>query len=93
MANAKELSLIDGKFSPQEARELLVSLFSSKLNFHQMKNFSSQERLGKDDALAVKKIPILKKNIELLIKIIEEAEVTNQQLQIKSVVEISFDNS
>ncbi len=93
MINTKELSLIDGKFSPQDARELLVSLFSSKLKFHQIKNFSSQERFGKEDALAVKKIPVLKKNIELLLKIIQEAEIQKKQLQIKSVVEISFDNN
>ncbi len=90
MKNVNELKLIDGEFSPQEAKELLVNLFSSKINFHQMKNFSSQERFGKEDALAVKKIPILKQNIETLSDIIKKAENENETLIIKSVVEIRF---
>lgn len=87
------LSLIDGKFSPKEARELLVNLFSSKIKFHQMKNFSSQERFGKDDKLAAKKIPLLKENIEILTELIKKAETKKEKLVIKSIIEISFSTS
>ncbi len=90
MKNNEVLSLIDGKFSATDARELLMNLFSSKIQFHQMKNFSSQERFGKDDKLAAKKIPILKENVEILSEILKKAEKQKGKLIIKAMVEISF---
>ena len=54
-----------------------------------MKNFSSQERFGKDDKTAVKRIPALKKSIEKLDRIIKHAEKHKKQLTINS--EISVD--
>ena len=56
MLKNKKLKLIEGKFLHDEAKEILRNIFSAKINFHQMKNFSSQERFGKDDKTAVKKI-------------------------------------
>ncbi len=55
MKKNEALSLIDGKFSATDARELLMNLFLSNIQFHQMKNVSSQERFGKDDKLSVNK--------------------------------------
>ncbi len=90
MKATKELTLIDGNFTTDEAKELLVNLFISKIKFHQMKNFSSQERYGKDDVFAVKKILLLKENVEQLYQIIEEAEAKNKRLIIKSKIEFSY---
>jgi hypothetical protein len=44
----KELhaDLINGQFTPEDARELLTDLFSRKTNFHEIKNFSATERFG-----------------------------------------------
>ena len=90
MKATKELTLIDGNFTTDEAKELLVNLFISKIKFHQMKNFSSQERYGKDDVFAVKKILLLKENVEQVYQIIEEAEAKNKILIIKSKIEFSY---
>ncbi len=90
MKATEELTLINGNFTTDEAKELLVNLFTSKIKFHQMKNFSSQERYGKDDALAVKKIPLLKENVEKLYQIIEKAEAENKRLIIKSNIEFIY---
>jgi hypothetical protein len=43
------LKLIDGNFTAQEAREILLKIYSDKIQFHEMRNFSAQERFGKPD--------------------------------------------
>ncbi len=88
--NPQKFKLIDGKFLPKESREILQSVFSSKIHFHQMKNFGSQERFGKDDKTALKRIPQLKNSIEKILKVIELAEKKGEQLEIKSEIVISF---
>ena len=67
MKKKQELKLIEGEFTPQDAKEILTNLYTSKLNFHLMKNFSSMERFGKSDDLSNKKIPELKNRINKVI--------------------------
>ena len=88
MLKNKKLKLIEGKVLHDEAKEILRNIFSAKINFHQMKNFSSQERFGKDDKTAVKKIPILKKELVKLDKILAEAKAKNLNLVITSEINI-----
>lgn len=90
MNKSQKLKLIDGYFSPEESREILLNVFSNKIQFHQMKNFSSQERFGKDDNSSVKRIPQLKKSIDKLLKIIDAAEKKGDNLEVKSEVIISI---
>ena len=80
MNSNKKLQLIEGEFSFNEAKEILTSMFNSKINFHNIQNWSSQERYGKDDETAQKKIPLLKNEIEKLEEIILEAKANNKKL-------------
>ena len=57
MTNTQTLKLIEGQFQHEKAKEMLLNLYAAKINFHQMKNFGSQERFGKDDAIAQDRIP------------------------------------
>ncbi len=93
MKNTKELKLIDGHFSPDEAREILMNVFLGKIDFHQNKNFSSEERFGKQDVTALKRIPELQRSMDSISKIIEEAKQNNETLQITSEVRISLSKS
>lgn len=89
--NQKEiLSLIDGKFNDEETKEILMNLFSTKIHFHELKNFSSQERFGKEDETARRRIPELKKGKEKAKQIIAEAKAKNKRLIITSVINISL---
>ena len=90
MKNQHIFKLIDGDFSTRESREILQNIFSSKIQFHQIKNFSSQERFGKEDKNALKRIPELRKSVEKILKIIESAEMKGKQLEIKSDIVISL---
>ncbi|PWA10631.1 hypothetical protein [Flavobacterium laiguense] len=90
MNRIENLTLIDGNFSEVEAREILIPIFSSKINFHKIKNWSSQERYGEDDEIAQKRIPKLKNEIEKLQKILSEAKAKNKRLLVSSQINISL---
>jgi hypothetical protein len=93
MKTTEKIILIDGNFSPTEAKELLMDLFINKINFHQKKNFSSQERYGKEDEIATRRIPELKESVEAISKIITEGTIQNQNIVITSTVHIRFSNT
>ncbi|WP_345250117.1 hypothetical protein [Nibrella saemangeumensis] len=84
------LNLIEGDFSVEEAREVLTNIFLTKIHFHQMKNFSSQERFGKQDETAVRRIPELKKQLEKLSYIVAEAKSKHKKLTISSEITLSL---
>ena len=88
MKKRQDFKLVKGVFTPRDAREVLMDLYSSKVNFHLMKNFSSNERLGKDDKTAMKRIPELKKSIAKISEIIAKASDLKQRLSVTAVVTI-----
>jgi hypothetical protein len=89
MNKIEQLTLIEGEFSVNEAKEILNSIFSSKINFHNIKNWSAQERFGKDDAIAQKRIPALKTEMKKLEEILAEAKANNKKLVLSSEITIS----
>lgn len=86
------LTLIDGNFSHDEAKEILLKLFSDKINFHEMKNWSSQERFGEDDNVAQVRIPSLNKEVFKLQEILSEAKSEGMKLIISSEIKITLVN-
>jgi hypothetical protein len=93
MNETKELSLIDGEFAIEDAQEILMTIFSSKISFHQLKNFGSLERYGKEDAIAKKRIPHLHKEVKKLKTILSKAKAKKQKLEIHAVIKITFHNN
>ena len=90
MKKKQEFKLIEGEFTPQDAKEVLTNLYTSKLNFHLMKNFSSTERFGKSDETSNKKIPELKKSMAIISTIIEKATSKKKKLIVNATVNIEF---
>lgn len=88
MNTTDKLVLVDGRFSDEEAREILLNLFSTKIHFHEAKNFSSQERFGKDDATAMKRIPELKTCLDQVREIVSNAKSNKKRLHISAEVRI-----
>ena len=86
MQELKKLKLIDNEFYPKEAKEILMNIFSSKILFHEMKNFSSIERFGREDINALKRILELKLSMENISEIILEAEKMDEKILIQSEV-------
>ena len=90
MKKDETLRIIDGNFTSDEAKEILMEILSSKINFYCIKNWSSQERFGKDDIIAQKRIPALRNEMRKLEEIISEAKAKNKKLVVSSDINISF---
>ena len=86
----KDYKLIEGTFSDQEAKDILKNFFESKIHFHEMRNFSSEERFGHKDAMAVKRIPELKQASKDILEIVQQAKLGNKRLLINASVRISI---
>lgn len=86
MNKEERLSLIEGEFDVFEAKEILTNLYMTKINFHKVKNFSSQIRFEKDDKTAIERIPVLKQCMERYSEIIEEAKNQNKKVKISSEI-------
>ncbi|MDB9831378.1 hypothetical protein OAI18_03110 [Flavobacteriaceae bacterium] len=82
--------LIEGSFSDEEAKDVLKNFFESKIHFHEMRNFSSEERFGHKDPIAVKRIPELKEASEEVLKIVQQAKLSNKRLLINASVQIAI---
>lgn len=91
MNKIEKLNLINGNFSSEEAKEILMNVFLTKVRFHEVKNFSSQVRFGKDDETAKIRIPQLKEELEKVLKIVSEAETANKKMIITSEINISLE--
>ena len=90
MENKHILKLIDGKFIPSEAREVLFDLISSKINYHQMEMFSNEERFGKDESNSESRIEQLKDVRRRLKEIIDYTSKKGLSLKIESFIDITF---
>jgi len=90
MNKIEKLTLIEGEFSSDVAKEILTTMFSSKINFHNIQNWSSQERFGKDNEVAQKRIPALRNDMKKLEEILSEAKAKNKKLVVNSEIKISL---
>lgn len=84
-----EIKLIDGDFSNAEARELLIKLIDYKINFHQAKIFSAQERNTKPGLHSLERIEDLKKSKETLLELLNNSN-KDIELNVHSSINIKF---
>lgn len=82
--------LIDGTFTPSEVSHILFDLISSKIHFHAMENFRSQERFGKDVAHSQKRIQDLQTVRDELKVFFDDAEKNNLTLKVDDSVIITM---
>lgn len=90
MKNTEILTLIDDEFTSDEAKEILLKMISFKINFYNIKNWSSHERFGCDDDVAQKRLSALKKESEILQSVFTDAKIKDVKLSVKSEINISL---
>lgn len=90
MKDDKKYMLINGRFAPIDAKEILLTFINHKINYNKLKNFSSEERHGEPDEHAKQRVEELKYMREKVLQIIEEAIAQKKDLQIESVVKIGL---
>jgi hypothetical protein len=93
MTKTDTIKLIRETLTPREAKEVLREIFRSKINFHNIKNWSSEERFGKPDLHAQQRADELRADWNELEMIIEEATMYNKNLRISVPVKIEIENN
>jgi hypothetical protein len=93
MSTTKNITLVKGSFTVEEAKDILLTLLNNKINFHQMKNFSLVERFGMPEFGSQKRIDELKLNREELTDFFKSAEAKNLTFSIDSVIQIRMNES
>ncbi len=64
MNNSKTIDLVKGNFATADAREIVLTLLSTEMKFHNLRNFSSEERFGESDPVAMQKLEYLRQERE-----------------------------
>jgi DNA-directed RNA polymerase subunit F len=91
MENNK-VTLIDGTFNVAEAKDVLLNMFTMKINYHSQKNVSHIERFGTPDDNSKAKVEFLKAEMAKLETIIAEATDKNVSLKVTSAIQIDYIN-
>jgi hypothetical protein len=91
MKSIQTLDLIAGTFTPNEAEEILVEMIKSKINFHNLKNFTSMVRNDEPDYNSKQRIQELVELREQIIGFTREARKTNRNLRIYSEISIQYE--
>ena len=90
MDNKHSLKLIDGTFTPSEARKVMFDLINSKINYHNMEAFSIKERFNGDTSYCEKRIKQLKETRRCLEEIINYTLEERVKLRVTSFINITF---
>jgi len=84
----QKIQLINGEFNPEDAKNIILSLINSKIQYHQLEIFSMQERFGIEATHSINRIEELKLTTRDVKEIIREAESLGLKLKVTSIVEI-----
>lgn len=90
MNNHQRFQLIEGTFTPSEAGQVLLSLVTSKIDYHSLEKCSNEERFGRDIAHSEKRLEKLRKLNTALKELLAVAADEKQNLKIDGWIEISF---
>ena len=82
--------LINGEFSHAEAMEILVDLFSKKINFHELKSFSHLIRVGEEDSKSSARIKELMDAKQQIREMLEDAGQDGRSVRLKSTISIEL---
>jgi hypothetical protein len=72
-----KLSLINGVYSSEEAKEILMNVFASKIQFHELKNLRSIVTRDTEDEISTLRVRQLKQAVEQFNELMKQAEENN----------------
>ena len=90
MEKLHRFKLVDGKFSPADASQVLQTLINSKINFHNMEVFSLKERMTGDPSPHVKRIGQLKEARDYVDSILKFAKEEGKNLKLEGTIKITL---
>ena len=90
MVKEEQLELIKGEFSSNDAKEILLQLFSDKIKYHQIRNLGSMERFGEEDKVSAKRLPELKQQVQNILEIFQDGNFPNATFKIQATIHIEI---
>lgn len=82
--------LIDGVFSPCEAKKMLLDLINTKINYHNLDDFSNHIRFNASLTYSENRTEQLSHTRESIKQLIELANNSNMKLKISSEIAIEL---
>lgn len=89
MKTNKTFQLIDGAFSPEEARQILGAMVRHKIDYHTRKQFSDTERFGVACPSHEERVQKLRALEEELSETFKNAEKSGKKLQVIGTIQIA----
>ncbi len=90
MDNKHQYKFIEGDFSTQEAKTVLMAVINSKISYHNLDTFSDLIRFNGNPEKTKKRVIELNDTKDTILKLLEEAHKNGQSLRIKSDITIEL---
>jgi hypothetical protein len=90
MNSPQKFSLIDGIFSAEDGKDILMHLLNHKIQFHQRKNMSAYEKTCENDPHSTRRLAELHEVISNLYPLLKTTIEEGKSLKIESRVHISI---
>ena len=74
MSSSKTFTLVKGSYSPDDAKEILMNLIQSKIQFHNIRKLSSFEKSGSRDEKSEDRISDLKETRKEILEILKSSD-------------------
>jgi hypothetical protein len=82
--------LIDGDFTPDESKKILMSLINNKIDFHNLIAFSNHIRFNNDVNVSKKRIEELSATRDQMDELISKAIAEGKNFRIKSTINLEL---
>ena len=83
----KDFKLIEGEFTAHDAKDVLIALFTEKINYHNRKIFSDEIRHGIQDSKSLERLRTLKEEKRELVNYFNNIDA-DDIIEIKSSVSV-----
>jgi hypothetical protein len=90
MNTPRKFQLIDGTFTPDEARHVLCAMVKSKIDFHSLAKHSETERSAQSGLSSEERLIALRELDEKLKALFASAKAAGKKLEVKGGFEITL---
>jgi hypothetical protein len=90
MNTQHQFELIDGTFTPDQARQVLGAMVKSKIDFHSLLKHSENERSAQSGLSSEERLPALRELDQKLKALFESAKTDGKKLIVKGGFEITL---
>jgi DNA-directed RNA polymerase subunit F len=88
MKKTNQFSLIDGGFTPDQAKDLLTELYTSKIKYHSVRALRHEEKFAEKSTFHAERVNELKLERDRIIGFLLTIN-PNERLNIESIIKVS----